>query len=523
MSPVSHTSFTSAAPAVRSQGGSGSASSDGGAQSVQERPFSEALRDCCEESSQQQPQPKSKATEAKSLKSTEDSAAEESTAGRSDSEQVAEDAESDADECCDGTAPAMHLSMPPLPQLIPAEFSAAPLLTESPVVAAEVAPVDSQVRVNQGTARGSMPNASEVARSSQAPVDPAAQLPGQPKVAATVTATTSTPVAESAALTADAVKSAASSAAVPAAVVPAAAKEIMAPVASAPAGTPAVASNSTTVAPATPTVEREENKLPTAEQKPAADRPERSAAANAAQPAALPPRERLTAAPGSPAAWVQSSAAGAQSESFAGLADGGERQSQQQSPQPGSDRFGFGTAKDGADSNRFEAGIAGKSLAAAPTGSDSQLQKAENVRVFIQRIESGVQQMKQQGASSLQMRITLEQGQVIRIRLNLRGTQLKTFIQTDSESIRSSLKEGWSGLSRILADQGVDANNPEFESDMNQSNGQNPEPEAAFDQLLNSRDLARAAGSVTTESPLAELPAQPLHNSLPKQSFSRIA
>ena len=118
-----------------------------------------------------------------------------------------------------------------------------------------------------------------------------------------------------------------------------------------------------------------------------------------------------------------------------------------------------------ADRSRSDSG--NQSILAGPSQAKdgALIPKSENVRIFVNRMESVVQQMKQEHNSSVHLRVTLEQGQIIKIKLDLRGATLKTTIQSDSESVRNALRASWPDVSKLLAQQGVDAESLEFQVD----------------------------------------------------------
>ena len=103
-------------------------------------------------------------------------------------------------------------------------------------------------------------------------------------------------------------------------------------------------------------------------------------------------------------------------------------------------------------------------------------QKAETVRVFIHRIDSALHALRQETNSVVQLRVNLAQGEVIKLRLSLRGTKLKTSIQADNEQTRSLLRSSWPEVSKALAGKGIDAQSFEFE----QSTGDGARKDQAF-------------------------------------------
>lgn len=103
-------------------------------------------------------------------------------------------------------------------------------------------------------------------------------------------------------------------------------------------------------------------------------------------------------------------------------------------------------------------------------------QKAETVRVFIHRIDSALDALRQETNNVVQLRVNLAQGEVIKLRLSLRGTKLKTSIQADSEQTRSLLRSSWPEVSKALAGKGIDAQSFEFE----QSTGDGARKDQSF-------------------------------------------
>ena len=149
-------------------------------------------------------------------------------------------------------------------------------------------------------------------------------------------------------------------------------------------------------------------------------------------------------------------------------------------------------------------------------------QKAENIRVFIHRIESAAHALRQEASNVVQLRISLAGGEVIKLRLSLRGTKLKTLIQADHEQTRSMLRASWSEVSRSLAGKGIDAQNFEFE----QSAGDGARKDQAFtgdDRNLPSRVSTGGFARSDSDTRQADLSTVVNERVQQLQFFSRIA
>ena len=149
-------------------------------------------------------------------------------------------------------------------------------------------------------------------------------------------------------------------------------------------------------------------------------------------------------------------------------------------------------------------------------------QKAENIRVFIHRIESAAHALRQEASNVVQLRISLAGGEVMKLRLSLRGTKLKTLIQADHEQTRSMLRASWSEVSRSLAGKGIDAQNFEFE----QSAGDGARKDQAFtgdDRNLPSRVSTGGFARSDSDTRQADLSTVVNERVQQLQFFSRIA
>ena len=149
-------------------------------------------------------------------------------------------------------------------------------------------------------------------------------------------------------------------------------------------------------------------------------------------------------------------------------------------------------------------------------------QKVENIRVFIHRIESAAHALRQETSNVVQLRISLAGGEVMKLRLSLRGTKLKTLIQADHEQTRSMLRASWSEVSRSLAGKGIDAQNFEFE----QSAGDGARKDQAFtgdDRNLPSRVSTGGFARSDSDTRQADLSTVVNERVQQLQFFSRIA
>jgi hypothetical protein len=148
-------------------------------------------------------------------------------------------------------------------------------------------------------------------------------------------------------------------------------------------------------------------------------------------------------------------------------------------------------------------------------------QKSENIRVFISRIGSALQQMRQENTSSVQLRLNLQNGEVIRIRLNLRGSMLRTVVHSENENTRNMLRTSWSDVTRALGEKGVEAENIEFENSAEDSSKQ----EEGFDQKAESAfvraGMSRSKGESEDSDEAPVLDGVSTINE--EQFFSRIA
>jgi hypothetical protein len=121
----------------------------------------------------------------------------------------------------------------------------------------------------------------------------------------------------------------------------------------------------------------------------------------------------------------------------------------------------------------------------------------------------------------VQLQVSLARGEVIKLRLSLRGAKLKTSIQADNEQIRSLLRSSWPEVSRALAGKGIDAQGFEFE----QSTGGGAHKDQAFagrgdlPWSASTRDAARSDSEARGTTPSVKA------NERSHQSrfFSRIA
>lgn len=150
------------------------------------------------------------------------------------------------------------------------------------------------------------------------------------------------------------------------------------------------------------------------------------------------------------------------------------------------------------------------------------MQKAENVRVFIHRVESAAHALRQETSNVIQLRVSLAGGEVIKLRLSLRGTKLKTLIQADHEQTRSMLRASWSEVSRALAGKGIDAPNLEFE----QSAGDGATKDQAFtgdDRNLPGRVSTGGFARSDSDTREADLSTAVNERVQQLQFFSRIA
>jgi hypothetical protein len=150
------------------------------------------------------------------------------------------------------------------------------------------------------------------------------------------------------------------------------------------------------------------------------------------------------------------------------------------------------------------------------------MHKAENIRIFIQRIDSAIDALRQETNNVVQLRLNLAQGEVVKLRLSLRGAKLKTLVQTDNEQTRSALRAAWPEVSKALAGKGIDAQVFEFE----QSSGDGRREGQAFA----GRDRGLPLSALTDDLGRSELAARPGDASASarepsgaSQFFSRIA
>ena len=150
------------------------------------------------------------------------------------------------------------------------------------------------------------------------------------------------------------------------------------------------------------------------------------------------------------------------------------------------------------------------------------MHKAENIRIFIQRIDSAMDALRQETNNVVQLRLNLAQGEVVKLRLSLRGAKLKTLVQTDNEQTRSALRAAWPEVSKALAGKGIDAQVFEFE----QSSGDGRREGQAF----TGRDRGLPLSALTDDLGRSELAARPGDASASarepsgaSQFFSRIA
>lgn len=118
--------------------------------------------------------------------------------------------------------------------------------------------------------------------------------------------------------------------------------------------------------------------------------------------------------------------------------------------------FGKGSSKEEAAGGNGVASIASQRSEPGATGKPESIQSAFN------RVNQGIESLKQDRLKSVQLKLNLDQGQTVRIHLNLRGQSLRTVIFTDSEQLKSAFREGWDSFSRELSNKGVDANELEF-------------------------------------------------------------
>jgi hypothetical protein len=150
------------------------------------------------------------------------------------------------------------------------------------------------------------------------------------------------------------------------------------------------------------------------------------------------------------------------------------------------------------------------------------MHKAENIRIFIQRIDSAMDALRQETNNVVQLRLNLAQGEVVKLRLSLRGAKLKTLVQTDNEQTRSALRAAWPEVSKALAGKGIDAQDFEFE----QFSGDGRREGQAF----SGRDRGLPLSALTGDLGRSELAARPGDASASarepsgaSQFFSRIA
>lgn len=155
------------------------------------------------------------------------------------------------------------------------------------------------------------------------------------------------------------------------------------------------------------------------------------------------------------------------------------------------------------------------------TSSASAEQKSESIRIFINRIDSALQQMRQENTSQVQIKVQLDRGEIIRISLSLRGAKLKTVVRSESETVRNVLRASWMEVSKVLAEQGVDAENLEFESGAGEGSSQQGRFGEESDANRAMFALSPNQGPAETSAPVSASAETTTTNESP--FFSRIA
>lgn len=244
-----------------------------------------------------------------------------------------------------------------------------------------------------------------------------------------------------------------------------------------------------------------------------------ASATEAPRPAASNvPTDRAVVQAASQSAQAQSAVSGQKAVTFNAVSGDGELQRTVPS-------MGQGSSSGGSEGDHRGRGEGNPSSSTLLNSSSGKLdaaaaQKAENIRVFISRLDSAVQVMRQENNSTIQLRVSMERGEVIKIRLNLRGSTLKTTIHVESDSIRQQLRSSWDEVSQALAEKGVAAENPDFDQGSDASSGQQENFEDQVAAASSRSDSNGQSGPVSDGS--SEAPSAAA-GSTESRFFSRIA
>jgi hypothetical protein len=97
----------------------------------------------------------------------------------------------------------------------------------------------------------------------------------------------------------------------------------------------------------------------------------------------------------------------------------------------------------------------------------------------MQRIIESIESLKQSvQQSQVSLSIELQEGESVKVSLRLVRQQVKAIFSNESEAMRIAIKESWDQLQRQVAEKGLEADLPEFQSG----------PRDSGDEGLSSRD-----------------------------------
>jgi len=128
-----------------------------------------------------------------------------------------------------------------------------------------------------------------------------------------------------------------------------------------------------------------------------------------------------------------------------------------------------GNDRGGKKDERRSEGIATAGQRASGSERIADLRPASGQQVMHRIIESIEKMIQNRQDSRVQLTLDLERGEKLKILLKVAGNHMQTVFVTDSDGLRSAIREHWDQFQRQMQEKGMDAQQPQF---ANSENGQ---------------------------------------------------
>jgi hypothetical protein len=122
--------------------------------------------------------------------------------------------------------------------------------------------------------------------------------------------------------------------------------------------------------------------------------------------------------------------------------------------------------------------------------------------IFTRTLES-LERLQQQSPNRIQLNFKSESGDDMKVLLKYANGMLQSTFVTDSDSVRSAIRESWAQFQRQLADRGVDAQLPDFRHNPGDSRSgsrghRDPDDTGSFFTARHSTDRSPVSRSATS-------------------------